>query len=287
MVKVTLRYEESDDKELHMILRLTLPQKYVTGPCKDVIKLFVDHYNKKRADTPLEAEKFHLKIAGGDHLDRDERVKDSLKEGDECYLLSDWNAVEPRKPEKAAEPAPPAAKPEAPAAAGYEGEAKKPVAKKDEQGRVKCKHFGCNKMFDPNGPPEPCVYHKSPPIFHEVAKWWSCCQDKKAYDWDDFMKIPGCQQGFCTATPENQGQKRFLGGTDLRGDSAPVRIDGVVEPHTKLAGLRKGFVAIGMNAELFDKVVSQLSLQHNGDQEKVLEAVRDRLGRLMGDPDRF
>ncbi len=25
-----------------------------------------------------------------------------------------------------------------------------------------------------------CVHHKAPPIFHETAKWWSCCPDRKA-----------------------------------------------------------------------------------------------------------
>jgi hypothetical protein len=34
--------------------------------------------------------------------------------------------------------------------------------------------------------------HKSPPVFHETAKWWSCCPQKKAYDWETFQDIPGC-----------------------------------------------------------------------------------------------
>merc|ERR1712151_786038 len=56
-----------------------------------VVKLFVDHYNKKKAETPLDAAALHIKIVGGDHLSADARVSDSIKNGDECYLLGqDW-----------------------------------------------------------------------------------------------------------------------------------------------------------------------------------------------------
>ena len=97
---------------------------------------------------------------------------------------------------------------------------------KDDQGRVRCKRFGCQKFFDPEGEPTECIHHKAPPIFHETAKWWSCCPDRKAYDWEGFMRIPGCETGFCSANPEGQiGQKRFLGGCDVRASSAPVRLD--------------------------------------------------------------
>ena len=32
-------------------------------------------------------------------------------------------------------------------------------------------------------------YHKLPPVFHETAKFWACCPDKKCYDWDSFMGV--------------------------------------------------------------------------------------------------
>merc|ERR1719210_288914 len=70
-----------------MTLRLTLPEKYVNGPTKEVIKLFVDHYNKKHADTPIDMEALHLKIVGGNHLTREARVRDTMADRDECYLL--------------------------------------------------------------------------------------------------------------------------------------------------------------------------------------------------------
>jgi len=33
------------------------------------------------------------------------------------------------------------------------------------------------------------------PVFHDAIKLWSCCPDKKCYDFDEFMAVPGCAQG--------------------------------------------------------------------------------------------
>ncbi|OLQ15102.1 Integrin beta-1-binding protein 2 [Symbiodinium microadriaticum] len=196
-MKVTLKYEEAQTEDLFMTLRLTLPQKYVNGTNKEVVKLFVDHYNKKKADNMLSSEDLHLKIVGGIHLDNEERVRDSLSNGDECYLLgkdSEGPAPKRQEAEKGYQCTP--------AAASNTTETK--VAK-NADGKVRCKNFGCQMTFDPNGPPQECLHHKSAPIFHETAKWWSCCPDKKAYEFDEFMRIPGCTKGFCSS--ESQGKK--------------------------------------------------------------------------------
>ncbi|CAJ1378482.1 unnamed protein product [Effrenium voratum] len=99
---------------------------------------------------------------------------------------------------------------------------------------VRCKNFGCNKYFDPRCADQTtCVHHRLPPVFHETAKYWACCPDKKAYDWDEFMKIPGCQTGHCTDVTKD---KKFLGGADLRAENAPKRLDDEVpvDPRKKL-----------------------------------------------------
>jgi hypothetical protein len=262
-MKVTLKYEEHDDKEKHMTLRLTLPQKYVNGTCKEVVRLFVDHYNKKHSEGEyrLDVEALHLKIVGGDHLDSEERVKDVLNASDECYLLPEHTRTEKQAKSAPSQPTPSPApsQPSAPSAAGgYDAVCKK-VPAKDSQGKVRCKNFGCQMSFDPDGEPQPCVHHKAAPIFHETAKWWSCCPDNKAYDFDDFMRIPGCTKSFCTNSTAGQGT-RCLGGSDLRAENAPVRLDAdaPVDPRKKLNDLRKGRIAIGVDGALFEKVWSQL-----------------------------
>ncbi|CAE7514711.1 ITGB1BP2 [Symbiodinium sp. CCMP2592] len=270
-MKVTLKYEEAQTEDLFMTLRLTLPQKYVNGTNKEVVKLFVDHYNKKKADNMLSSEDLHLKIVGGIHLDNEERVRDSLSNGDECYLLgkdSEGPAPKRQEAEKGYQCTP--------AAASSTTESK--VAK-NADGKVRCKNFGCQMTFDPNGPPQECQHHKSAPIFHETAKWWSCCPDKKAYEFDEFMRIPGCTKGFCSS--ESQGKKRFLGGADLRADTAPVRLDANAppDPRQKLNSMRRGLVAVGVDADLFDKVAGKLA--ESGDLEKVCEVLKSRFAAAL------
>jgi len=293
-MKVTLRYDETDNKDLQMVLRLTLPQKYINGPCREVVRLFVDHYNKKHAEDQLEAEGLHLKIVGGDHLDGHDRVRDVMAAGDECYLLPEAQRSEKRiKPaaveEKAAPtPAAPAepSEPSAPSAPPKEARTgpnteKEPAApKKNNDGKVRCKNFGCQRWFDPDREPPECCHHKSAPIFHETAKWWSCCPDRKAYDWEEFMRIPGCTKGFCSATGA-QG-KRVLGGCDIRGDTAPERIDvdAPVDPRKKLDEVRKGLIAIGVDGALFEKVWMQLAAD-NKDMDKVVDQFRMRFSAVL------
>eukprot|EP00928_Gymnodinium_smaydae_P050387 TRINITY_DN33947_c0_g1_i1.p2 TRINITY_DN33947_c0_g1~~TRINITY_DN33947_c0_g1_i1.p2 ORF type:complete len:160 (+),score=45.42 TRINITY_DN33947_c0_g1_i1:211-690(+) len=141
---------------------------------------------------------------------------------------------------------------------------------------VRCKRFGCNKMFDPAKPDETvCVHHKAPPIFHETAKYWSCCQDRKAYDWDEFMKIPGCARGeHSTEDPK----KKFLGGCDVREANAPQKISTELptDPRKKLDLLRKGLSEVGLEEGLFDRAWGKLSVKH-GDLNLVVADLRDQL----------
>jgi len=270
---VTLKYEETENEALHMTLRLTLPEKYLNRPTKDVVRLFVDHYNKKHTEKQIDTETLHLKIVGGDLLEHHVLVQDTLSNGNECYLLPpDGGSVSLRRAAATAAAAAAAAEP--PAAR---------VEKKDDQGLVRCKRFGCRRSYDPNGPPQECVCHKGPPIFHEVAKWWSCCPDTKEYEFDDFMKIPGCQKTFCSANPEGQkDQKKFLGGSDLRGDCAPVRLDAdaPADPRHKLSQMMKGLVAIGVDEQLFEKAWAKQASE-NDDLEKVVNLFRARFAAVL------
>lgn len=62
----------------------------------------------------------------------------------------------------------------------------------------KCTRPGCGKTYveHPNGVPtaDTCVYHSAMPIFHDGVKKWPCCS-REAWDWDEFMRIPGCARG--------------------------------------------------------------------------------------------
>ncbi len=49
-----------------------------------------------------------------------------------------------------------------------------------------------------------CSYHKAPPVFHDAGKFWACCPDKVKYDFDAFLRIPGCMRScHCDGSPES------------------------------------------------------------------------------------
>ena len=67
----------------------------------------------------------------------------------------------------------------------------------EDETRLKCKNYGCNKYYseEENGDTA-CLHHSGPPVFHDTAKYWSCCGDtKKAYDFETFQQIVGCTNG--------------------------------------------------------------------------------------------
>lgn len=63
--------------------------------------------------------------------------------------------------------------------------------------KLKCKNYGCNKYFtEEENDDSACQHHSGPPVFHDTAKYWSCCGDrKKAYDFETFQQIPYCSTG--------------------------------------------------------------------------------------------
>ena len=99
-------------------------------------------------------------------------------------------------------------------------------------------------------------------MFHETAKFWSCCSNKKAYDWETFQAIPGCCEGVCSEFREDESasEKQFLGGCDLRENLSSASqlksIDDFNRP--VLDRLKKVMEELDVDAELFDQVVDGL-----------------------------
>lgn len=77
--------------------------------------------------------------------------------------------------------------------------------KKNKAGKFICANKGCvAKCFlDEDNELEefPCMYHTGVPIFHDLKKYWSCCNPDGsisklvAWDWDEFMLLPTCAKG--------------------------------------------------------------------------------------------
>lgn len=58
-----------------------------------------------------------------------------------------------------------------------------------------CKNKGCGQKFKPvDNHDKACTFHPGPPVFHDAHKRWGCC-NKGSHDFDEWVKIPGCQVG--------------------------------------------------------------------------------------------
>ena len=61
-----------------------------------------------------------------------------------------------------------------------------------------CGRAGCSKKtftLEENGP-EACNYHSGEAVFHDLKKYWTCCnEDRPCHVWDDFMALPTCSVG--------------------------------------------------------------------------------------------
>lgn len=285
-MKVLLHYEENDDLDLHKSLKITLPKSWKTGPCSNLLKQFVESYNNTFSETnPLKEEEMHLaqrcQVTPGSEktqlvpLCSDAVVLDEIDDRGDVYIC---HGPSQTLAEKTAE-----------------AQAAEEERKNKLKNTVACVHFGCQLRFPKGGPYPDCRYHKLPPVFHETAKYWACCPNKKAYDWDDFQKIPGCLTGTCTDVKED-GQKMFLGGTDLREQAAEAsnlksiddfnkaQLAGGSEAAPVLDRLKNVMVELGVENELFEQVVEGIKKEHaaqGGSDAEVLEAVTSELGDRM------
>ena len=150
--------------------------------CADVMGLFIEAYNGKNPDTIIELEAVHLEsqLTDGTKFYSDAKCIDVLDDyGD--YFITRGAYVSSSS-----------------AGAGATASSTTKTLEVDSDGipLVKCKNYGCGQMFSESSNTETsCRYHSLPPFFHDTAKGWQCCNERKAYDWDDFNAIEGCLVG--------------------------------------------------------------------------------------------
>ena len=277
-MKVLLHYEDNEDASLHKSLKITLPKSWKSGPTHKLVGTFCESYNTAFPDSPLAEDQVHLALRkeGADShemqaLASDAIVIDTIPDRADVYILHGAAQTQSQIDEAAAE--------------------LKRQREEELKNTVQCTHFGCKKRFPRGGPYPDCVYHKAPPVFHETAKFWSCCPNKKAYDFEEFELIEGCETGVCSEVKDDQ--KLFLGGTDLReqanGEPKLKSIDdfnkaqaaGGSDAAPVLERLQNVLEELGVEKELYDQVVEGISKEASAatDNEKeILENVKSELG---------
>ena len=245
---------------------------------------FVEAYNASTGkDQPLTSADLHMAIRESDDneksklvaLPSDGRVIDKIPDRGDVYVMhgAAKTLLEIQK----------------------EAEEAKSAQEAAMKNTVQCTHFGCQKRFPRGGPYPECRYHKAPPVFHETAKFWSCCPHKKAYDWETFQEIPGCETGTCSEE-KDESQKLFLGGTDLReqaGETVQLKsIDdfnkaqaaGGSDAAPVLERLQRVMDELGVEKELFEQVVEGIRKEVQGkvgqgvSEVQLLEQVKAELG---------
>jgi disease resistance protein len=71
-----------------------------------------------------------------------------------------------------------------------------------------CTRQGCRQKYtDKDNNDTVCKYHDGKPLFHDIKKGWTCC-NVIVYDWEEFMKIPGCKIG--SHTDEKSQDTQFF-----------------------------------------------------------------------------
>jgi CHORD len=281
-MKVLLHYEDNEDAALHKSLKITLPKSWKSGPASKLVGQFVDSYNKAFPANPLEEALLHLEIRqhNGEkssmvEIASDAIVVETIPDRADLYVVQ--GAAKTRQ--------------------DMEDERREEARTHQEtlKDSVACTHYGCKNRFPKGGPYPECRYHKAPPVFHETAKFWSCCANKKAYDWDDFQNIPGCQTGICTEIKE-ENSKQFLGGTDLRekaGEAVKLKsIDDFNKAQAAggsaaapvLERLQLVLEEVGVEKELFHQVIDGIKLElgsATSSEAELFEAVKEEIGKKI------
>jgi hypothetical protein len=134
---------------------------------KDVIQLFLKPFNEKNLEHQISIDEIHLQTEDGNKIFSNDIVSIVLEDSFDYYI---------RK--------------------GYYIRKTTPLFSDENKSMLKCKNYGCNKLYkEEENTDASCVYHSAPPIFHDTMKCWSCCRERKAYDFETFQLIEGCSIG--------------------------------------------------------------------------------------------
>lgn len=169
-IKILIKFEGNLAGALEKSSKLGVPKSWQTKTVGDVIGLFTKAYNAK-SDIQLVKEEMHLLGEDGEKIYSDAQVSTTL--GDHCdYILKPGVHIK------------------------HTSTTTIPINAAGKQ-YVKCKNYGCQKYFDEDASSEEntCQHHTGPPIFHDTIKYWSCCEGTKAYDFEGFQLIKGCNAG--------------------------------------------------------------------------------------------
>jgi len=181
-VKVYIHYEVDGAPE--KTSKLSVPKSWVTSKTvADVINLFAEAYNKTNPNHAIIVDDVHLETSEAMRIYSDDKIDGSLVDRFDYFIRPGKYVRQLAQTANA------------------------------NAGKLRCRNYGCNQFYSEESNAEnSCCHHSGPPIFHDLVKYWSCCPDRKAYDWDDFQKLSGC----CSSKHSTVDPKVALGVHTLR-----------------------------------------------------------------------
>lgn len=209
-VKVYIQWDGEGEAYPEKKTKLAIPKSWLQKPVSDVIELFIKAYNEKNpTQPPLLTAELHLQSSESkDKIYSDALVITSL--GDHSDYLLKRGVYKKLDTTAVAEASTESGVPQ-----------------------VKCKNYGCQKMFiEEFNSDAACHHHTGPPIFHDTMKCWSCCRDRKAYDFESFQLIAPCAVGrhstidpkiAISESPRTMGSTVFEGSNEAAPSSAPLK----------------------------------------------------------------
>ena len=167
-ITVYIHYEPEGREE--KTSKIVVPAKWTTTKMiSDVIELFAKAYNTKNPDNLIVTSQVHLINSEKDKIYSNVICGTMLGDHSDYYIKEGV----------------------------YERGNKVTSNENDTKNKLRCKNYGCQKYYDDDDTNhnDSCTHHTGPPVFHDTSKYWSCCPNKKAYDFDSFQEIVGCAKG--------------------------------------------------------------------------------------------
>ncbi|CAN0026779.1 unnamed protein product, partial [Chrysoparadoxa australica] len=165
--KVYLHYEEGDDPELHMTLKLTLPKKWVDQSPVKVLDLFIESYNMRKPSHALDVAKHCLRNGSGQILCVNDEIGLVIKDREDIHVQG-GTTPEGKPPQKVL-----IDRWHCPTSfyMAVHAPNSSPQTSSSSDGKLRCKNYGCNQFYtDSENGPDACSFHVKPPIFHDTKK---------------------------------------------------------------------------------------------------------------------
>ncbi|CCW65884.1 unnamed protein product [Phytomonas sp. EM1] len=141
--------------------KVDIPDSWLDAKCEKLLNLFIQQYTPKHPQEHFDTSMLQAKC-GGILINNGDAIGRFIHEYNDVYILH--KEVE--------------------------------IIKSDHKGEQLCTNYGCGKYFnEEDNSDKACHYHLKGPVFHDLEKYWGCCSEKKAYDWESFQLIKTCQIG--------------------------------------------------------------------------------------------